>query len=270
MDPLQHKECVDADFKIFDDGPSGSFSGYASVFGNRDRQGEIVLKGAFADTLPSFLKDGFGALNHEWNSLPLATISEAREDERGLYVEGQFHSTPNAQAARKIMQERRERGKSVGLSIGYKVRDDEQTKDARLLKKLDLYEISFVSVPANAEAQVTAIKGGAGSWDETSDAYHYRVNDPGKYSRIRSKPLEGVPHPVMARYGVPKGGGGMEMQSLVFPKSDWTADEAHAWVAKHGPFKSILDQLEHLEAVRKQVRALKQQILKRRIALRRH
>jgi HK97 family phage prohead protease len=159
MDPLQHKECIDGDFKILDDGPYGSFSGYASVFGNTDRQNEIVLPGAFSKTLPAFLKDGFGALNHDWSSLPIATISEAREDARGLYVKGEFHSTPDAQAARTIVRERLERGKSVGLSIGYKVTDDEFKEGSRHLKEVDLFEVSLVSVPANAEAGVQAIKG---------------------------------------------------------------------------------------------------------------
>jgi uncharacterized protein len=158
MDPLQHKECLNGEFKILDDPANGSFSGYASVFGNTDRQNEVVVKGAFATTLPGFLKDGFGALNHEWAALPIATISEAREDERGLWVKGEFHSTSDAQAARTIVRERLERGKSVGLSIGYKVKDDEFKDGARFLKDVDLYEISLVSVPANAEAQVVGIK----------------------------------------------------------------------------------------------------------------
>jgi uncharacterized protein len=159
MDPLQHKECLEAEFKILDDGPFGSFHGYASIFNNTDRQGEIVQKGAFAETLPAFLKDGFGALNHDWSALPVATISEAREDDRGLWVKGEFHSTPDAQTARTIVRERLERGKSVGLSIGYKVLDDEFTKSGdRVLKRLGLFEISLVSVPANAEAQVVGIK----------------------------------------------------------------------------------------------------------------
>jgi Escherichia/Staphylococcus phage prohead protease len=158
MDPLQHKECLDAEFKILDDDPMGSFSGYASIFGNTDRQNEVVVKGAFASTLPAFLKDGFGALNHEWSALPIATISEAREDDRGLWVKGQFHSTTDAQTARTVVRERLERGKSVGMSIGYKVKDDEFKDGARFLKDLDLFEISLVSVPANAEALVVGIK----------------------------------------------------------------------------------------------------------------
>jgi HK97 family phage prohead protease len=158
MDPLQHKECLDGEFKILDDSPHGSFTGYASVFGNTDRQNEVVVKGAFASTLPAFLKDGFGALNHEWSTLPIATISEAREDERGLWVKGQFHSTPDAQAARTIVRERLERGKSVGMSIGYRVNDDEFKEAVRYLKDVDLFEVSLVSVPANPEAQLAAVK----------------------------------------------------------------------------------------------------------------
>lgn len=270
MDPLQRKECIDADFKVLDDGPHGSFSGYASVFGNTDRQNEVVVPGAFSRTLPAFLKDGFGALNHEWSTLPIATFTEAREDHRGLFVKGEFHSTPDAQAARTIVRERLERGKSVGLSIGYKVKDDEFKDGARHLKELDLFEVSLVSVPANAEAQVVGIKGAPGSWDETSSSFRYRVHDPADYTRMRTIVLTEKPHKVSAVVGFPKGGGGSEVQSLIFSKDDgWTADDAHAWVRDHFN-KSAADVLEHLEAVRKEMRRLRFQRLKQRIALRRH
>ena len=148
---------VDAQFKASDDG-SGSLTGYASTFGNWDSVGERPIRGAFAKHLDAFLKDGFIAVGHDWLSLPVATPTEAYEDDIGLYLTAQFHSTPDAQAARTVTTERLARGKSVKLSIGYQVLADEYTDEGRLLKEIKLYEVSLVTVPANPMASVTSSK----------------------------------------------------------------------------------------------------------------
>lgn len=138
---------------------AGSFAGFASCFGVKDSQGDIVVKGAYQNTLARFIERGFISWNHDWGN-PVATIKSAREDERGLYVEADFHSDPASQQARIRTQERLARGKFMGLSIGYAVDPGgaEQTKDARLLHSLTLYETGLVTVPSCAPAGVTAAK----------------------------------------------------------------------------------------------------------------
>lgn len=148
----------DPQVKMTSDG-HGFIAGYASTFGNFDSTGERVVKGAFAASLPVFLSDGFVAVGHDWSSLPIATPVEATEDEKGLFVRAEFHSTADAQDARTVIRERLERGKSVKLSIGYEVLADEYTDAGRLLKNLNLYEWSYVTVPANSLAAVTDAKG---------------------------------------------------------------------------------------------------------------
>jgi HK97 family phage prohead protease len=160
MAKLLKKTTLGAGFKLLadEDGPGG-FEGYASTFGNKDRAGEIVVKGAFQKSLDRFKSDGFIAIGHDWGGLPVATVTEAYEDEKGLFIKGEFHSTKEAQDARTVMQERLARGKSVGLSIGYEVKDAEQTAKGRLLKEIELYETSIVTVPCNPEANATEAKG---------------------------------------------------------------------------------------------------------------
>jgi HK97 family phage prohead protease len=151
---------IDAvDIKMEGDDGAGEITGYASTFGNFDDVGERVVRGAFAPHLPSFLKDGFIAVGHNWSTLPIATPIEAQEDDHGLFVRAAFHSTPDAQHARTVIRERLERGKSVKLSIGYEVLDDEYTDAGRLLKNVRLFEWSYVTVPANQMAAVTGVKG---------------------------------------------------------------------------------------------------------------
>ncbi len=153
-------------YKIFDapevkmggDG-NGFLTGYASVFTNFDSVKERVVKGAFAAGLNDFMRDGFIAVGHDWSALPIATPMEATEDEFGLKVTGEFHSTKEAQDARTVIRERIDRGKSVKLSIGYEVMADEYTEEGRLLKAVKLFEWSYVTVPANSLAAVTDAKG---------------------------------------------------------------------------------------------------------------
>ncbi len=149
-----------ADLKIHDgsdESPNGSFEGYGSIYGNYDRVDEAVEAGAFKN-IDDFVKNGFIASGHAWDNLPIATITEAVSDSIGLKIKAEYHSTQAAQDARKVMSERLARGKFVGLSIGYSVLDSEATDKGRVLKALELFEISFVTVPANPLAGVTSAK----------------------------------------------------------------------------------------------------------------
>lgn len=141
---------------------SGLLMGYANVTGVLDRAGEVVVRGAYKN-LDAFVTDGFMAVGHDWFGLPVGTIKSAREDERGLWVEAEFHSTEEAQKARTVVSERLAAGKSVGLSIGYRVvadgyRDHEGQK-VRHLDEVEVHEFSIVTVPANPQSMVSAVKG---------------------------------------------------------------------------------------------------------------
>lgn len=155
---MEHKQAQDAQIKLFNTGKHGGLSGYASTFMNFDKVNERPVKGAFSGTLSRFKSDGFIAVGHDWNALPVATVTDAYEDDHGLFLEAEFHSTPLAQEARTIAQERLDRGKSVSLSIGYEVKSDEFVEEGRLLKEIDLFEVSLVNVPANPLATVTGVK----------------------------------------------------------------------------------------------------------------
>lgn len=169
---VEFKACEASDLKFLGEGP-GQIEGYVSTYGNWDRQHEMVQAGAFDEYLADFERDGFGAVGHDESGLPIFTINKAWSDANGLRVRADFHSTPQAQTARKIAQERAERGKSVSFSIGYIVKDDEYTPEGRVLKKVQPFEASLVNVPANPRAQVVSVKDGlrAGlSLEEHSDA----------------------------------------------------------------------------------------------------
>jgi len=149
------------------DNPTGGFSGYGSVFGNVDSYDDIVVKGAYTDTLPDFLKNGFVSVGHMWSDLPVATFKDAYQDDTGLFVTAEFHSDEYSQRARLVTTERIERGKGVGLSVGFSIKKggaswamDEQGQHTgiRLLNSLDLFEVALVNMPANPKTWVDTIK----------------------------------------------------------------------------------------------------------------
>lgn len=154
------KREFDCQFKTLGDGDSaGTFEGLAAIFSNLDRQNDIILPGAFLKTLTDFPHRGFLANAHDWSE-PVGTIDEARETSEGLYVRGEFHSTPKAQLLRKVVRERLDRGKSVAMSIGFKVTGEsfDQKSEVRSITSADLYEVSIVTVPANHLARIASVK----------------------------------------------------------------------------------------------------------------
>lgn len=155
---------------------SGGFEGYGSLFGVLDSGGDIVEPGAFTEALPGFVLNGFISDGHNWDSVAagaIGTIVDAKEDARGLWLKAEYHSTPIAQVARTIAQERMARGKSVGLSIGYGIAPggaDVASDGIRHLLKIDpLFEVAQVNVPMLRPAGLTAVKGFGLPFEDHSD-----------------------------------------------------------------------------------------------------
>lgn len=154
---LQHKQFA---FKADAVGDDGTFSGYGSVFGNLDSYREIVAPGAFAESLKAINDSGdpLPALWQHNESEPIGGYDGLSEDEHGLKVSGwlMINEIPRAAQAHALMKRR----VIKGLSIGYYVLGDsyDEKERIRTLTKLDLQEISIVTFPANAEAQIDAVK----------------------------------------------------------------------------------------------------------------
>lgn len=167
--PMEHKTFAISNwsFKADDDGP-GSFEGLGAAFGNVDQGGDVILPGAFADALPEFIERGFVPIGHNWMGLPVATIGKAKETDDGLWFSADFHSTQSAQDARTVVRERFERGKFVGLSIGFLPDFDDgiefREDGVRVIKRVkQLAEVSIVTVPMNTLAGITDAKAGPGA-----------------------------------------------------------------------------------------------------------
>jgi hypothetical protein len=154
---LKHRQVA---FKAKEVNDDGTFKGYASVFGNVDSYGEIVMPGAFTESI-SRIKASGDPLPVLWQhqaSQPIGGSDDLAEDDKGLATDGWLlkDDIPQASIAHVLMKRRVVKG----LSIGYYVDEssvDEKT-GIRSLIKLDLVEYSIVTFPANTLAQVDAVK----------------------------------------------------------------------------------------------------------------
>jgi len=107
--------------------PRGSWSGYGNLKGFLENNyGSIFADGCYTKSIPSFLKNGFVPDSHSaangFEYTVLGTYgypTNAREDAKGLYFEGAFHSDIDSQKVRTKIAERSEAGLSVGMSIGF-------------------------------------------------------------------------------------------------------------------------------------------------------
>lgn len=157
---MLNKKRLDIPFEIKSISDTGAFTGYGSVFGVKDSYSDIVIKGAFANSLNKWKEKGrLPALlwQHKMDE-PIGYYTKMVEDDNGLYLEGQLliDDDPLAKRAHAHMK-----AKSLsGLSIGYILNDYDYDKEksAFILKDIDLWEVSVVTFPANDEARIDNVK----------------------------------------------------------------------------------------------------------------
>jgi len=158
------------DIKFKTDGlAEGEFIAYSSVFGNKDLDGDVVMKGAFTDTLAEWERKGvpipllFGH-NLADPDFNLGYV-DATQDDKGLKVHGYLDmESPKSPQTYRLLKS----GRVNQMSITYRVSDgafvmpegDGKTyADAYFeIRALDLFECSIVQVAANQEAEVIAVK----------------------------------------------------------------------------------------------------------------
>ena len=151
------KEIKRAAAMLSDVTPEGTFEGYASLFGVADLGRDVVLPGAFADSLRARGASGVKLLWQHEAGQPIGHWESLAEDARGLKVKGRLNL--DVARAREVLSLMRE-GAVDGLSIGF--RTERATTDKktglRSLAKIDLWEISVVTFPMLPQARVSAVK----------------------------------------------------------------------------------------------------------------
>lgn len=132
----------------------GIFEGYASVFNIIDDMQDVILPGAFQDSLKSHKVKLLWQHNHE---SPIGKISNIYENGNGLYIKAQLIlETQQGKEAYHLLKS----DIINGLSIGYipLSHNFNTNTGIRSITKIDLWEISLVTFPANQFSTVTSCK----------------------------------------------------------------------------------------------------------------
>jgi HK97 family phage prohead protease len=162
-----HKKTIDRAFEFKAVKDDGTFEGYASVYGEIDSHRDVVIKGAFNKSLDTrYRAKGrkfIPLLDQHDTRLPIGVlpIDDIKEDDFGLFVRG--HYNMDVQRARESHALAKQ-GALTGLSIGYSTLDDAWSEDGmtRILKEVDLWEISPVTFPSGDSARIITVKSLAG------------------------------------------------------------------------------------------------------------
>jgi len=138
----------------------GTFEGYGSVFGNKDLGNDVIEAGAFAKSLKKRKPQNVKLLYQHKSDMPIGVFDEIKEDEHGLVVKGRLALKTQAGAeAYELLK----MGALDGLSIGFRVNPKEVSYDKRgnkrIIKEVDLMEVSLVTFPMNPQATVRSVKG---------------------------------------------------------------------------------------------------------------
>ena len=124
----------------------GRFAGYASVFGQLDEGGDIVMPGAFRASISLRGQHRIKMLFQHDPKEPVGTWEAVREDGFGLWVEGRLvPEVPRAEALRRLISRRAVDGLSIGFRTVKATR--EGAKGHRRLWEVDLWEVSIVTFP---------------------------------------------------------------------------------------------------------------------------
>lgn len=162
----------------------GSITAYAATFDrDPDSYGDVIAKGAFTDTLKAWKDSG--------NSIPLlfghrtddpmmniGAVTDIKEDDKGLLITAKFDPDSEiAQYTRKLVIEKR----LTKMSFAYDVEDRGTIEldgiEANELRKLNLYEVSLVPIPANQHAVVVDAKAADLTDDENADDANSLIGD---------------------------------------------------------------------------------------------
>lgn len=143
------KEIIDWDSKAYE------IEWYASTK-DKDRMNDIVEPSAFENTLKQYMTNPIVLLQHDMDK-PIGNVTEASIDDKGLFIKAKITEDTDGVFSKL------KNGVLRTFSIWYRVNDFETMENVdsewnysytNLIKDLELFEISLVSVPANPFALV--------------------------------------------------------------------------------------------------------------------
>ena len=150
---------LECEYKEMETEDDGSFEGYASVFNNKDLGNDVIRQGAFTKSITGRKASSVKLLYQHKTDEPIGVIDSLEEDKRGLKISGRL--AMGTQKGREVF-ELMKMGALDSMSIGYRLQPDGYKYDdknkRRVIKEVDLMEVSMVTFPMNPKAKVTKVK----------------------------------------------------------------------------------------------------------------
>lgn len=157
---------------------SRTISGYAAIWGNIDKSGDMLIKGCCAKSIQdrgpeSSANDKIIFLwMHNMNE-PIGRLTVLREDDRGLYFEAIIDDVERGNQALTQLESRTLNQFSIGYSYVWEKCEWDNEKDCFIVKEIILYEISVVSIGCNGETEYLGLK----TIEDRDDRYDDLTND---------------------------------------------------------------------------------------------
>lgn len=149
---------------------AGQFEAIVSVFGNVDSYGDVVMPGAFADSLAAWAAKGDPIpviWAHQWSDpdYHVGVVLAAEERPEGLWIRGQIDldddAPSKAKQVNRLLKGRRVTQFSFAYDVvdgGWGKRDDREVYE---LRKMDLHEVGPCLIGVNQETTLLAAKAAA-------------------------------------------------------------------------------------------------------------
>lgn len=186
--------------KFAEGAEDGTVSGYGAAFNNLDSYGDMIAKGAFKETLREHKKNGSMPamlMQHGgWgmgadDMTPVGVWTSMSEDDDGLLVEGRLALDTQRGKEAYALLKMKPRPALNGLSIGYEAKAWEigtkPEEPRRTLKKIELWEVSLVTFPANPKARISGVK--AAESVKTIREFEDFLRDAGGFSHAAAKKI---------------------------------------------------------------------------------
>ncbi len=219
-----------------------TLEGLASTFGNIDRTGDVIEKGAFKNTI-KLMKSGervVRLLNQHRMDQPIGIVDSLKETDEGLFMVARM---PRENSMVKDMVPLLKMKALSDFSIGFNITEAENLDNGnRIIKEVDLWEVSVVTIPANEKAKITSVK--KDTDDNVIDAhkaesitskrdFERTLRDSGLFTRKGAEILtkrfneddQGEPEPSTAKQGEPVANIKLLMEAINKTKQSFTKED---------------------------------------------
>lgn len=159
--PVHYKAQSATDVKV--DSNSRTISGYAAIWGNVDDAGDVLMKGCCAKSISergpesSTNRKIIFLWMHDCDE-PLGRITKLVEDEKGLYFEAEVDKIPDGDRCIEQLKSGTLNQFSIGYMYVWANCEWDSAKDVLIVKEINLFEISVVSLGCNPETGFEGMK----------------------------------------------------------------------------------------------------------------